>query len=81
MQESAAKPSHEFIEDVSQDDTNAASQDYVPLLQSLKKWPKIVGYNLALSTAILLYGYDLVIVGNVASMPAFQYVSRRLDYG
>jgi hypothetical protein len=74
MQEPTAKQSEEFIEDVSSSDTNTSGQGYVPLWHSLKKWPKVVGYNLALSSAILLYGYDLVIVANVSSMPAFQYV-------
>lgn len=75
MHESAAKSSHEFVEDVSRTDTNAMpKQGHVPLWQSLKRWPKVVGYNLALSSAILLYGYDLVIVGTVSAMPAFQFV-------
>lgn len=43
-----------------------------PLWQSIKKFHRIVGYCLALSSAILLYGYDLVIVGTVAAMPQFQ---------
>lgn len=45
---------------------------HIPLWQSIKKFPRIVGYCLALSSAILLYGYDLVIVGTVAAMPQFQ---------
>jgi hypothetical protein len=45
---------------------------HTPLWQSIKKFPRIVGYCLALSSAILLYGYDLVIVGTVAAMPQFQ---------
>ncbi|CAI7569637.1 unnamed protein product [Penicillium pancosmium] len=73
MQESTPKRSEEFVEDVSSPNTNTSSQGYVPLWHSLKKWPKVVGYNLALSSAILLYGYDLVIVANVSSMPAFQH--------
>lgn len=47
---------------------------HIPLWQSIKKFPRIVGYCLALSSAILLYGYDLVIVGTVAAMPQFQYI-------
>lgn len=45
---------------------------HTPLWQSIKKFPTVVGYCLALSSAILLYGYDLVIVGTVAAMPQFQ---------
>ncbi|KXG48549.1 Major facilitator superfamily domain, general substrate transporter [Penicillium griseofulvum] len=47
---------------------------HIPLWQSVKKFPRIVGYCLALSSAILLYGYDLVIVATVAAMPQFQIV-------
>ncbi|KAJ9491605.1 hypothetical protein VN97_g1630 [Penicillium thymicola] len=47
---------------------------HTPLWQSIKKFPTVVGYCLALSSAILLYGYDLVIVGTVAAMPQFQLV-------
>lgn len=43
------------------------------LLASVKQSPKISAYCLALTSGILLYGYDLVIVGNVSSMPEFQY--------
>lgn len=58
------------------DRTNGIEADgktsHTPLWQSIKKFPRIVGYCLALSSAILLYGYDLVIVGTVAAMPQFQ---------
>ncbi|KAJ5513814.1 Major facilitator superfamily domain general substrate transporter [Penicillium fimorum] len=54
------------------DTTNSTT--HVPLWQSVKKFPRIVGYCLALSSAILLYGYDLVIVATVAAMPQFQVV-------
>ncbi|KAL2827519.1 MFS general substrate transporter [Aspergillus cavernicola] len=42
------------------------------LLDSVKRSPKTVAWCLALSSGIVLYGYDLVIVGNVSSMPEFQ---------
>ncbi|KAH8422372.1 uncharacterized protein LDX57_000128 [Aspergillus melleus] len=42
------------------------------LLSSVKQSPRIAAYCLALTSGILLYGYDLVIVGNVSSMPEFQ---------
>lgn len=72
MQEAATKNKVDFLENVSQDDAVTQHQEHLPLWQSLKRWPKVVGYNLALSSAILLYGYDLVIVGTVSAMPAFQ---------
>ncbi|KKK25695.1 hypothetical protein AOCH_005104 [Aspergillus ochraceoroseus] len=42
------------------------------LSATVKLSPKIAGWCVALTSAILLYGYDLVIVGNVSSMPEFQ---------
>lgn len=73
MEDVGTKPTADFIENVTPTDTNDSPQAvHVPLWQSMKKWPRVVAYNLALSSAILLYGYDLVIVGNVSSMPAFQ---------
>lgn len=55
------------------DRMNPDHEVHVPLLHSLRKSPRIVLYCVALSSAILLYGYDLVIVGTVSAMPAFQY--------
>ncbi|THC90949.1 hypothetical protein EYZ11_009599 [Aspergillus tanneri] len=50
------------------------------LITSCKRSPKIAAYCLALTSGILLYGYDLVIVGNVSSMPEFQRdFGRKLD--
>lgn len=73
MQETGTKHTEDFIENVSPTDTNNSPRAaHVPLWQSMKKWRRVVAYNLALSSAILLYGYDLVIVGNVSAMPAFQ---------
>ncbi|OCT49090.1 sugar transporter [Cladophialophora carrionii] len=46
------------------------------LWRAVRKWPKVAGYCLALTTAILLWGYDMAMVGNLASLPAFQH-----DYG
>ncbi|RAL12918.1 proton myo-inositol cotransporter [Aspergillus homomorphus CBS 101889] len=70
-------------------DTNASKSDHVnsstedirstsqpTLAGTIQQSYKILGYCLALTAGILLYGYDLVIVNNVSSMPQFQ-----RDYG
>jgi hypothetical protein len=73
MQDTGIKPTEDFVENLSPADTNDEPHTaHVPLWQSMKKWPRVIAYNLALSSAILLYGYDLVIVGTVSAMPAFQ---------
>ncbi|PLB46458.1 MFS general substrate transporter [Aspergillus steynii IBT 23096] len=52
--------------------SNESTEKNQSLLSSVKQSPKIAAYCLALTSGILLYGYDLVIVGNVSSMPKFQ---------
>ncbi|KAJ5198643.1 uncharacterized protein N7498_007760 [Penicillium cinerascens] len=74
MAVSDEKSTQEYVEDVPRAPPNNDPQTkHVPLLQSVKKWPRVILYCLALSSAILLYGYDLVIVGTVSAMPAFQH--------
>ncbi|GFN14378.1 Myo-inositol transporter 1 [Aspergillus tubingensis] len=42
------------------------------LLAAIEHYPRFLGYCVALASGILLYKYDLVIVGNVSAMPEFQ---------
>ncbi|KAF2200888.1 proton myo-inositol cotransporter [Delitschia confertaspora ATCC 74209] len=42
------------------------------LWQALRKYRKVVWYCVGLTSAILLYGFDYVIVGSVSAMPSFQ---------
>ncbi|KAL2840888.1 MFS general substrate transporter [Aspergillus pseudoustus] len=44
----------------------------ISFIGSVKQSSKTVIWCFALTSGILLYGYDLVIVGNVSSMPEFQ---------
>lgn len=48
---------------------------HLTLWQSIKKWRRVVLYCIGMTSAILMYGYDYVIVGTVSAMPSFQYVS------
>ncbi|KAJ5832867.1 hypothetical protein N7474_001178 [Penicillium riverlandense] len=50
-----------------------ARSEHVRLWYSVRRWHKLVGYCVALSSAILLYGYDFVIIGTVSAMPAFKH--------
>lgn len=47
-------------------------QRKISVLEDIKRSPKVAGYCLALTSGIILYGYDLAIVSNVSSMPEFQ---------
>lgn len=40
--------------------------------QSIKKYPKAVGWSVLLSTALVMEGYDVTLLGNLFSQPAFQ---------
>lgn len=42
------------------------------LWQSVKKYRRVVFYSLGITSAILMYGYDYVIIGTISAMPSFQ---------
>lgn len=44
----------------------------MPLWQAVRTYPKVVTYFACLTSAVILWGYDLVIVGSVTAVPAFQ---------
>lgn len=54
--------------DVADNDDEAT----LPLGQAIRRYPKVAGYSCVVTLAILLWGYDLAIVGTVSSIPAFQ---------
>lgn len=49
-------------------------EERMGLWSAVRRWPKVALWSLALSSTILLGGFDSVLVSNVASMPVFQYV-------
>ncbi|KAH7305276.1 general substrate transporter [Stachybotrys elegans] len=54
---------HEFDEDV-------------PLWQAIRRYPKVVAWDLSLALIIMGWGFDSVVVGSISSVEAFQ-----RDYG
>lgn len=50
-----------------------SGDDQRSLWQNVKKYRKVTYVTFALTSAILLYGYDNVVVGTVSAMPVFQY--------
>lgn len=42
--------------------------------ESLRRWPRLTLYALSLTSGIMLWGFDMSLVGNLASMPEFQKV-------
>ncbi|KAF2477576.1 MFS general substrate transporter [Lindgomyces ingoldianus] len=71
----------EITEVTSHDSFSSETSDASRTLwQNIKKYRKVVGYTFALTSAILLYGYDNVVVGTVSGMPGFQKdFGRKLD--
>lgn len=67
-------------ETVAKVDTNSDSMraiekdefDDLTFWQAIKKWKHIFWYSMLLSTTIIMYGYDYVIVATVSAMPSFQ---------
>ena len=53
--------------------TPSAAPTDQTLWQSIKTYRKVVSITLGLTSAILLFGYDNVVVGTVSGMPSFQY--------
>lgn len=53
-------------------DTNEDA--HLTLKQSLTKWRRVALYSLCMTSGILMFGYDYVIVGTVSAMPSFQCV-------
>lgn len=42
------------------------------LFRNLRKSPKVAAYCLGLTSVILLWGYDMAMTSNLASLPEFQ---------
>ena len=49
----------------------AAAEHNMTLLEGLRAYPKAMGWSIALSTCIIMEGYDLILIGNFYAMKAF----------
>jgi hypothetical protein len=52
--------------------TPASDDGALTVWEAVRKYRKVVRYCVGLTSAILLYGYDYVIVGSTSAMPSFQ---------
>jgi hypothetical protein len=64
----------EQISEVQSASSSEISDEQRTLWQNVKKYRKVTYVTLGLTSAILLYGYDNVVVGTISAMPVFQYV-------
>lgn len=42
------------------------------LFRAIRKWPKVALWSMALTSTILLWGYDHALISSVSGMPEFQ---------
>lgn len=63
----------EQISEVQSASSSQISDEQRTLWQNVKKYRKVTYITLGLTSAILLYGYDNVVVGTISAMPVFQY--------
>ncbi|KAK8140026.1 MFS transporter fmqE [Apiospora sp. TS-2023a] len=52
-------------------DETAEIDEQLPLIPALRRFSKVAGYCLAMSVAIVGWGYDLVVVGTITSVDSF----------
>ena len=62
----------EQISEVNSASTGRTGDEQRTLWQNVKKYRKVTYITLSLTSAILLYGYDNVVVGTISAMPDFQ---------
>ena len=49
----------------------AADEKQMTLLQALKIYPKAIGWSVVLSSALIMEGYDLALLGSLYGSPQF----------
>lgn len=64
----------EVVERTVSHTTSDASNEQRTVLQNVKRYRKVAWVTFGLTSAILLFGYDNVVVGTTSGMPAFQYI-------
>ena len=61
------------IENLARDAARATEAEHqMTLRQSLKLYPKAVGWSVLLSAAIIMEGFDIVLIANLFAVPAFK---------
>lgn len=48
-----------------------AQEKNMSLLQAIKLYPKAIGWSMVLSTALVMEGYDLLLLSNLYASPSF----------
>ena len=52
---------------------DATDQEHcMPLKRAVRLYPKAIGWSMLLSTAVIMEGYDLLLMGSLFAQPAFR---------
>lgn len=62
----------EKFAEIQSEAANATQTEHtMGLMQALKLYPKAVGWSILLSTAIVMEGYDVILIGSFYAFPQF----------
>ncbi|KAJ4263338.1 hypothetical protein NW762_006156 [Fusarium torreyae] len=64
--------SHTTVKDASMAKQAAEEEHNLTFLQAIRRYPKAVMWSVLLSTAIIMEGYDIVLIGSFFAQPAFR---------
>ncbi|GAB7353459.1 hypothetical protein MBLNU459_g3919t2 [Dothideomycetes sp. NU459] len=67
--EAAEKSDHDLVHAKAAE--GAAAEHDISLLQALKKYPKACFWSIAISSSIIMEGYDIVLISSLFGQPAF----------
>ncbi|KFY55620.1 hypothetical protein V496_06942 [Pseudogymnoascus sp. VKM F-4515 (FW-2607)] len=68
----AEKQTSGFADLVEDAQIGTAKEQQMSIMQALKLYPKAIGWSVLLSTAIIMEGYDVVLMGSFFAFPPFQ---------
>ncbi|KFY73904.1 hypothetical protein V499_06034 [Pseudogymnoascus sp. VKM F-103] len=68
----AEKKNSDFADLVEDAQLGTAKEQQMSIMQALRLYPKAIGWSVLLSTAIIMEGYDVVLMGSFFAFPPFQ---------
>ncbi|KFY34892.1 hypothetical protein V494_06384 [Pseudogymnoascus sp. VKM F-4513 (FW-928)] len=68
----AEKQNSDFADLIEDAQLGTAKEQQMSIKQAIKLYPKAIGWSILLSTAIIMEGYDVVLMGSFFAFPPFQ---------
>ncbi|KAK9482229.1 hypothetical protein V1527DRAFT_477053, partial [Lipomyces starkeyi] len=67
-----AQLNHDLSHDLLAEAKDATDQEHqMSIIEAIKLYPKAVGWSIVLSLAIIMEGYDLILLGSLYAFPTF----------